>query len=86
MPITENTAKVISYLASIAETLSQYGNENKGLSQYITAKGELDNLSALIRESTDLNAEQKDGMNKLISFLGSEIDKRIKMYNETENN
>lgn len=81
MPLTENTVRAIEYLSSIAECLSEFGNENKGQSQYIAAKGDLSNLQHLIDNSTELTIIQKDDMNKLIKFLSVEIDKRLKEYN-----
>lgn len=81
MPLTENTVKAIQYLSSIAECLSEFGNENKGESQYIAAKGDLSNLQEVINNSTELTIIQKDGMNKLIKFLSVEVDKRLKNYN-----
>ena len=84
MPISENTAKIITLLASIAEVLSQFGNETKGISQYIAAKGEIETINQIIRDNTELSIEQKDGMNKLTGFLSIEIDKRIQMFNNTQ--
>jgi hypothetical protein len=80
----DNTTTIIVLLASIADTLSEFGNETKGVSQYIAAKGDLNRISQIISSSDELNLEQKTGMAKLTNFLGSEIDKKLIMFNSTQ--
>lgn len=80
----DNTDTIIVLLASVADTLSEFGNETKGVSQYIAAKGDLNRISQIINSSKTLTLVQKTGMGKLTSFLNSEIDKKLLMFNSTQ--